>query len=82
MSKRCNGISNCKDNFDETNCEMISIDKQLYYKEIPPLNEDKIKTNISVKVSIHAIEGINEIEMKFRIKFSLSLKWYVTFYLL
>ena len=79
MSQRCNGISNCKDNFDETNCNMIIIDQQLYQKEIPPRSKDNDRLNILVNVSIFAIEGFNEIDMKFRIKFFLSLKWYVFF---
>jgi len=75
MSKRCNGISNCKDSFDETHCDIIFIDKQLYYKETPPLSEDDAKTKVLVNVSILAVEDPNEINMKFRIKFSLSLQW-------
>ncbi len=75
MSHRCNGVSNCNDNFDETNCNMILIDKQLYYKETPPLSEDDAKTKVLVNVSIFAIDDPNEIDMKFRIKFSLSLQW-------
>jgi hypothetical protein len=79
MSHRCNGISDCKDNFDETNCNMIIIDQQLYQKETPPISQYYKKVNILVSVSIFAIEGFNEIEMKYRIKFSLSLMWYVIF---
>ncbi len=51
------------------------VDKKLYFKEIPPISTDVEKETILVNVSIFAIEGFNEIEMKFRIKFSLSLKW-------
>ncbi len=79
MSNRCNGISDCEDSFDETNCNMMIIDQQLYQKEIPPRSKDDDKLNILVNVSIFAIEGFNEIDMKYRIKFFLSLKWYVNF---
>jgi hypothetical protein len=79
MSQRCNGISDCKDNFDETNCNMIFIDQKFYQKEIPPLTKHEHKVNILVSVSIFAIEGFNEIDMKYRIKFSLSLNWYAVF---
>ena len=58
---------------------MIFIDQQLYQKEIPPLIKYDKKVNILVSVSIFAIEGFNEIDMKYRIKFSLSLKWYALF---
>ncbi len=79
MSNRCNGISDCKDSFDETNCNIIFIDQHLYQKEIPPLSKIDDRVDILVNVSIHAIEGFDEIDMMFRIKFSLSLKWWVTF---
>ena len=58
---------------------MILIDKQLYYKETPPLSTYNKKVDILVSVAIFAIEGFNEIDMKYRIKFSLSLKWYINF---
>jgi hypothetical protein len=58
---------------------MILIDKQLYYKETPLLSTYDNKVDILVSVAIFAIEGFNEIDMKYRIKFSLSLKGYVNF---
>jgi hypothetical protein len=75
MSQRCNGIPDCKDNFDEKNCNMIIIDKQLYQKEIPPLSKAEEKVKVLVNVSIIAIESFNEIEMVFKTKFSMNLKW-------
>jgi hypothetical protein len=75
MSKRCNGASDCIGGFDETNCETVDIDEQLYYKEFPPLNEDDSKTHLLVNVSIVSIESFNEIDMSFRIKFTLSIEW-------
>jgi hypothetical protein len=72
---RCNGAPDCVDSFDETNCETVDIDKQLYYKEFPPLNEDDSKTEVKINVSIYSIEGFNEIEMTFRIKFELNIQW-------
>ncbi len=53
----------------------VDIDEQLYYKEFPPLNEDDSKTEILVNVSISSIEGFNEIDMTFRIKFELNIQW-------
>ena len=59
---------------------MIVIDKQLYYKETPPLMNYDNKVKILISVSIFAVEGFYEIDMKYRIAFSLSLKWYVIFF--
>jgi hypothetical protein len=75
MSMRCNGASDCKDRFDETNCQTVGIDKQLYNKEYPPLNEDNGKAEIKINISISSIEGFNEIDMTFKIKFKLSIQW-------
>ncbi len=75
MSKRCNGASDCIDSFDETNCKTVLIDKHLYNKEFPPLNDDNSKTEIRINVSISSIEGFNEIDMTFGIKFELSIQW-------
>jgi hypothetical protein len=55
---------------------MINIDKHLYYKETPPLMKYDDKVKILVSVSIFAVEGFYEIDMQYRIAFSLSLKWY------
>ena len=75
MSKRCNGASDCMDSFDETNCKTVVINKQLYNKEFPPLKEDESKTEIMINISISSIEGFNEIDMTFRIKFELCIMW-------
>jgi hypothetical protein len=75
MSKRCNGASDCEDAFDETNCKTVVIDKHLYSKEFPPNNEVEGKTEIMIDFTIFSIEGFNEIDMTFRIKFELSMEW-------
>jgi hypothetical protein len=79
MSKRCNGASDCSDSFDETNCQTVIINKQLYNKEFPPMNKDDIETEIIVNISISSIDDFNEIDMTFRIKFRLSIQWKVFF---
>ena len=81
MSKRCDGASDCVDSFDETNCKTVVINDQIYYKEFPPLNKEDGKTHLLVNVSVASIEGVNEIEMSFRIKFTLSIEWYFYFQL-
>jgi hypothetical protein len=75
MSKRCNGASDCGGGFDETNCQTVVIDKHLYRKEFPPNNEVEGKTEIKIDFTIFSIEGFNEIDMTFRIKFELSMQW-------
>jgi len=42
------------------------------------MNEDDSKTEIMVNISISSIDGFNEIDMTFRIKFRLSIQWKVS----
>ena len=75
ISKRCDGASDCSDNFDETNCKIVVVNKQLYNKEFPSMNKDGSKTEIRINVTILSIEGFNEIDMTFKIRFELAIQW-------
>jgi hypothetical protein len=76
LEKRCNGASDCSDHSDETNCEIIKIDKTLYHKEFPPLSNDDSPTNVTVNVTFHSIGSFNEIENNFAATFTVHLEWY------
>jgi hypothetical protein len=75
MSKRCDSASDCNDYFDEINCNMVIIDKQLYRKEFPPIQRDDSKTEVKVNATIFSVGSFNEIEMTFKMKFSIGLLW-------
>jgi hypothetical protein len=75
MSKRCDSAADCSDYFDETNCNMVIIDKQLYRKEFPPIQRDGSKTRLKVNTTIYSVGSFNEIEMTFKMKFSIGLLW-------
>jgi hypothetical protein len=75
MSKRCDSAADCSDYFDEINCNIVTIDKQLYQKEFPPIQKDDTKTEIKVNATVFSLGGFNEIEMTFKMKFSIGLKW-------
>lgn len=73
---RCDGIRDCDDSFDETECHLVIIQNNLYRKENPPLREDRKELFVSLNVSILAISNLHEIEMTFALKFLIQIKWY------
>ena len=77
IEKRCDGVADCKDYFDENNCEMVIIDKNRYQKEYPPLQADGTETIIKITVDLLSIGSFEEIAMTFSVKFYIMLEWYV-----
>ena len=75
MENHCNGVSDCKNNFDELNCSMVIMDPNLYRKEYPPLQADGKGTIIKISFSILSIGSFDEIEMTFKVKFLIQLEW-------
>ncbi len=75
IQQRCNGALDCEDKFDEINCEIVQIDKKLYYKENPPLNRDGHRTNVTINITVISVGTFNEIEMTFKAKFDIFLEW-------
>ena len=62
---------------------MVEIPDDLYRKEYPPIEKDKIVTNVSVNISISNIDKLDEMEMTFSVKIHVALQWRdsrVTFY--
>ena len=77
IEKHCDGIADCNDKFDEINCEMVTIDKDLYHREQPPLNKETLHTSVNVDFEIISIDDFDEIQMAFTLKFKVELKWFV-----
>ena len=74
MSGRCDGIPQCVDKSDEDECYLITIDKDLYNKKYPPIDYKKL--DVKVHVMIRSIQQLNELDMTFNSKITLSLEWY------
>ena len=75
MSDRCDGIYQCLDKSDEDDCNLITINKEIYNKDYPPRIEGS-PLEVKVYVIIVAIQGIKELKMSFNSKLTLALEWY------
>ena len=74
MAKRCDGITDCFDDFDELNCTLVIINEQLYRKESPPLEKERV-VHVLANVTILDIGIINEMKQTFAVKFSIAIQW-------
>jgi hypothetical protein len=75
LEKRCDGVADCDDKFDEMNCAVVIIDRDLYQKNRPPGINETLQTNVDIDFEIISIDYFDEIEMMFSIKFKVELKW-------
>ena len=80
MEKRCDQISNCKDESDEDNCKMLVM-KENYNKKIAPFQFDykeQAITPAAVNVSFTVMDmlSIQEVNLVFVLKFRLLMEWY------
>ena len=74
LGKRCNYIFDCSDRSDEDNCEPLLIDKDSYWKILPPALAEQ-KTEIFVIAAINGISDIDQMSMTFRGNIKLRLLW-------
>ena len=73
MDQRCDGVYNCADESDETDCSIVKIDEGRYNKQLPPETEwEKAQVNVSIY-----IENIEKIELPstFHAKIQVYLTW-------
>jgi hypothetical protein len=79
LKKRCDGVADCDDKFDEKKCEIVIIDQNIYQKEQPPLNKETHQTKVSVDMTVISVDNFDEIQMSFSAKFTVELQWCVSF---
>jgi hypothetical protein len=77
MAKRCNGVADCEFDFDEKDCNLVTINNSTYKKEYPPFHSNGSEINVKIDVNILSIGSFEEIGMTFTVKFSIALEWYV-----
>ncbi len=76
LSKRCNEISDCDDDSDETNCNLLDIQDDIYRKEYPSISKNEIITQVFVNISVVNIDKLDETGTTFSVKIQVQLKWY------
>ena len=74
MIKRCDGHTDCFNNFDEINCTLVIIDKHLNRKESPPLGDEK-DINVQANITLLSIGSIDELKQTFVAKFIIVIQW-------
>ena len=87
IEQRCDQTSNCLDESDEDNCQMIYM-KDNYNKKIAPFIYDRqtktnIPVNINISMALRDVLKIEEINHIFTLKFRFLMEWYdyrITYY--
>ena len=59
MEERCNQITDCRDESDENNCQVI-IFKGNYNKNIPPIEKIHPVANVSISITLMKVVEIEE----------------------
>ena len=73
IEKRCDQLSDCRDESDEENCNILVL-KEGYHKKIPPGSpEDPL--NVTVSVDLLRLVDIKEEDYSIDIQFEISLMW-------
>ena len=76
MDLRCDGRTDCSDNSDEIQCDVLKI-LPSYSRDIsPPEPNDKGKLDIQVDVTIKNIVKIDEVDKLFHVSFGLDVSWF------
>lgn len=77
MQLRCDGRSDCEDNSDEIQCNVLNINSNSYSKDIsPPENNGEGLLDIDVKLDLKNIFKIDEVDRRLHVAFGLELYWY------
>ena len=64
------------DKSDETDCELVTIEGELYRKEYPPIEASGNRTHVYLSVTVQDLGSFQEISMTFRAKVYIMLKWF------
>ena len=78
MEKRCDQVTNCRDESDEKGCQLIIL-KDGYNKNLPPIEKGKdesvIPTNVSISITLMKVVEIEEVGHSIHLQFQNSLSW-------
>ena len=76
MEQRCDQLSDCRDESDEDNCQLLVV-KGNYNKRVPPITTRTGRVVVPVKVSITLFKVVSIVERKSSIdfQFEIILEW-------
>jgi hypothetical protein len=75
---RCNEIRECADESDEVNCNLLTIQDNLYRQEYPPIARGKTITPVEANITVTYIDELNENDMRMSLKILVKLMWFDT----
>ena len=74
MDLRCNQFSECRDESDEMNCNILAL-KRGYNKKIPPIDSRSPDVDVSVSIDLLRLVDIDEEDYSIEIQFEITLVW-------
>ena len=78
MAERCNQISNCRDESDEVDCQLLML-KKGYNKRVPPIistgENTFTKVLVGISLSLLKIVSMEEVQHKISLQFEIILEW-------
>ena len=75
MTERCNEVPDCADSSDEFFCELIGFHGKSYRKLIAPKENNGKRTKVEINLNIEDIKNIDELNMKFSSRVTITIKW-------
>jgi len=80
LSSKCDGVSDCKDELDESDCSVVEFPTSIQYKEsLPPIKRQSKKilpAEVGVSIDLMSITDIKETSLKWGCKLQLNMTWY------
>jgi hypothetical protein len=80
MEERCDQVTDCRDESDEDNCQLLVL-KPSYKKLVPPItvvsktNKTIVPVPVSISINLHKIVSMEEADHKIELQFTIDFKW-------
>ncbi len=75
MEKRCDGVIDCHDSSDETECAIVKVNDGYMPHMAPSQNDDNTTTTIHVALYVVSVLGISEVDNHISFQFQLLMTW-------
>ena len=77
MDQRCNQLPDCRDESDESSCELVVL-KDGYNQKIPPITTASgalVPVAVNVSITLLKVVSIVEVEHSIQLQFEINLDW-------